>query len=119
MDQFAALELGPFDIIHSTYALPFSTDPAALIKSCADHLKPGGTLLIRDLFRPDTVARLEELVGLHASDATAYQRKLFGDSLHAALTPGELRAVAQEAGITGVEVTIDTDRHMSLQRTAG
>lgn len=46
MDQFAALELGTFDIIHSTYALPFSTDPAALIKSCADHLKPGGTLLI-------------------------------------------------------------------------
>lgn len=35
-----------FDLIHSTYALPFSTDPARVIAEAAAMLKPGGTFLL-------------------------------------------------------------------------
>ncbi|MFO1531491.1 MAG: class I SAM-dependent methyltransferase [Kiritimatiellia bacterium] len=37
---------GPFDFIHSAYALPFTRDPAAVIAALARRLRPGGTLLV-------------------------------------------------------------------------
>jgi SAM-dependent methyltransferase len=39
-------DLGTFDLIHSTYALPFSADPAKVIADSAAMLKPGGTFLL-------------------------------------------------------------------------
>ena len=39
-------DLGKFDLIHSTYALPFSVDPAKVISEAASMLKPGGTFLL-------------------------------------------------------------------------
>ena len=38
--------LGTFDLIHSTYALPFSADPQKVITDAAAMLKPGGTFLL-------------------------------------------------------------------------
>lgn len=42
--QYSALP--SFDLIHSTYALPFSADPAKVIADCVAMLKPGGTFLL-------------------------------------------------------------------------
>lgn len=39
-------DLGVFDLIHSTYALPFSADPAKVIADAAAMLAPGGTFLL-------------------------------------------------------------------------
>ncbi|MFA7369978.1 MAG: class I SAM-dependent methyltransferase [Kiritimatiellales bacterium] len=39
-------DLGKFDLIHSTYALPFSADPQKAVADAAAMLKPGGTLLL-------------------------------------------------------------------------
>lgn len=39
-------ELDAFDLIHSTYALPFSADPAKVIADAAAMLRPGGTFLL-------------------------------------------------------------------------
>ena len=41
-----ASTVGTFDLIHSSYALPFSADPAKVIADCAAMLKPEGTLLL-------------------------------------------------------------------------
>ena len=38
--------LGTFDLIHSTYALPFSSDPAKVIAKAASMLSPNGTFLL-------------------------------------------------------------------------
>lgn len=38
--------LGKFDLIHSTYALPFSANPKKVIADAAAMLNPGGTLLL-------------------------------------------------------------------------
>ena len=37
---------GKFDLIHSTYALPFSANPQKVIADAAAMLKPGGTFLL-------------------------------------------------------------------------
>ncbi|QHI69190.1 class I SAM-dependent methyltransferase [Tichowtungia aerotolerans] len=41
-----AWKAASFGLIHSSYALPFSADPAKVITDCAALLKPGGTLLL-------------------------------------------------------------------------
>lgn len=110
-----AFEDGSFDAVYSNTILHHVPDPRPFLSEARRVLRPGGVLLIRDLFRPETHARLEELVALHAAGANAYQRKLFGDSLHAAFTPDELRALCDAAGLTGAEIVIDSDRHVSIQ----
>ncbi len=46
MDEMNADELGKFDLIHSTYALPFADDPESVIKTCADLLNENGTFIL-------------------------------------------------------------------------
>ena len=78
-------------------------------------LRPGGALLIRDLYRPPSSSRVDELVAQHTQGATDQQRELFRASLFAALTPGEFRVIADKVGLSEAQLVIDTDRHMSLQ----
>jgi ubiquinone/menaquinone biosynthesis C-methylase UbiE len=105
-----------FDAVFSNTILHHIPEPAAMLAEAARVLKPGGLLLIRDLYRPETLDQLNALVDLHAAECDAEQRRLFGESLHAALTPDELRNLAQQNGLDDAQVVIDTDRHMSLQR---
>jgi ubiquinone/menaquinone biosynthesis C-methylase UbiE len=105
-----------FDAVFSNTILHHIPEPAMMLAEAVRVLKPGGLLLIRDLYRPDTQAQLDALVDLHAGDCDAEQRKLFADSLHASLTPDELRKLADANGLADCEIVIDTDRHVSLQR---
>ena len=107
---------GAFDTVYSNTILHHIPDPRPYLCEAVRVLRPGGVLLIRDLYRPPTQQQLDELVAQHAGDATADQRAMFADSLHAALTPDELRAMVERLSFTDLEVVVDTDRHMSLQR---
>jgi ubiquinone/menaquinone biosynthesis C-methylase UbiE len=107
-----------FDSVYSNTILHHIPDPRPFLREAFRMLRPGGALLIRDLFRPETEARRDELVDLYAADASENQRELFRASLHAAFTPEELRAIADDAGLQEAEVVIDSDRHMSLQIAA-
>jgi len=104
-----------FDAVFSNTILHHIPDPRPFLAEARRVLAPGGALLIRDLFRPETPGHADELVALHAADADPYQRGLFRASLGAALTPEELRAAADEAGLEQAGIVIDSDRHMSLQ----
>ena len=37
---------GPFDLVHSVYALPFIAEPEAFIRRAAESIAPGGTLVL-------------------------------------------------------------------------
>lgn len=104
-----------FDTVFSNTIMHHIPEPAPYLAEAFRVLRPGGVLLIRDLFRPPTPERALELVALHAASADAYQKELFRASLHAALTPEEFADLAHRAGIHGHRIVIDTDRHMSLQ----
>lgn len=105
-----------FDTVYSNTILHHIPDPKPFLSEARRVLKPGGALLIRDLYRPDSLERVDELVGMHAGDANAYQRGLFHASLCAAFTPDELRELADECGLGEATIVIDSDRHVSLQR---
>ena len=105
-----------FDTVFSNTILHHLPEPVWLLREAARVLRPGGVLLIRDLMRPVNEAALDHLVSVHAVEADDAQRKMFRDSLYAALQPDELEQLAGQAGLTDIEVVVDTDRHISLQR---
>ena len=107
-----------FDAVFSNTILHHLEDPVPFLREGGRLLRPGGALLIRDLYRPDSESRVQELVALHAAAMSPLGRELFTASLRAALTPDELRAAADAAGLADAALVIDTDRHMSLQRAA-
>ncbi len=70
-----------------------------------------GVLFVRDLLRPDDAASLEHIVNTYAAGANEHQRAMFADSLHAALTLAEVRAMVQEIGFDPESVRQTSDRH--------
>lgn len=113
-----AYEDHSFDAVFSNTILHHIPDPLPFLRETRRVLRPGGALLIRDLFRPDTPERADELVALHATAASPEQQRLFRDSLCAALTPEELRELADRAGLESARVVVDSDRHVSVQISA-
>ncbi len=114
-----AYDVRAFDAVFSNTILHHIPDPLPFLREAQRVLRPDGALLIRDLFRPDTPERADELVALHAAAASTEQRRLFRDSLCAAFTPEELRELASRAGLENAQLVVDSDRHLSLQLRAG
>lgn len=102
---------GAFPALISNSIIHHIPAPAAVIGEMARVLKPGGLLFVRDLLRPETEDRLRELVHTYAGDANAHQQKMFADSLHAALSLEEIRALVAAAGFRAADVNQTTDRH--------
>lgn len=113
-----ALPGASFDLVMSNSTLHHIADPQALVDEMARLLKPGGALLLRDLARPpsiDAAHAIVERVAPHDSDR---QKQLFFDSLCAALTLDEVRALASSAGIQGARIEMVSDRHFTVERAA-
>jgi ubiquinone/menaquinone biosynthesis C-methylase UbiE len=72
---------------------------------------PGGLLFVRDLMRPPDAAAVDRLVAAYAGDANAHQQQMFADSLCAALTLDEIRALAADLGFDPASVQATSDRH--------
>jgi ubiquinone/menaquinone biosynthesis C-methylase UbiE len=103
---------------NATYAVVISNsivhhlaDPRAAIAEAIRVTAPGGLLFHRDLARPDDEVRLAQLVATYAADATPYQRRLFADSLRAALTPAEMSDLVATFGFPTAAVRMTSDRH--------
>ena len=102
---------GAFEAVICNTIVHHIPDPAPVLDAMARSVAPGGTLFCRDLARPDSAEELERLVDLHAGAETPYARSLFADSLRAALTLDEVRAIVAELGLSADRVAMTSDRH--------
>jgi ubiquinone/menaquinone biosynthesis C-methylase UbiE len=72
---------------------------------------PGATIFVRDLLRPPDMATLRLLVDAYAGGANEHQRKMFTESLHAALTIAEVQALVTAHGFDSSTARQTSDRH--------
>jgi ubiquinone/menaquinone biosynthesis C-methylase UbiE len=89
-------------------------EPAPALEAMKERVAPGGTLMVRDLARPDTREEVARLVELYAGKESAQARGLFEASLHAALTLEEIREMVRALGLPGDCVAMTSDRHWTL-----
>jgi ubiquinone/menaquinone biosynthesis C-methylase UbiE len=104
-------EDGMFDTVMSNSIIHHIPEPLAVLAEAVRVTKPGGLLFFRDLLRPEDMATLQQLVDTYAAGANEHQRKMFGESLHAALTLQEVRDLIQSLGFPRESVKATSDRH--------
>lgn len=107
-----------FDLVMSNSTLHHLADPVALLREAARLVKPGGALIVRDLLRPASEEEAWGIVEQAAPNDSARQKRLFFDSLRAALTLEELRRAADDAGLSGLEIARISSRHFTLERAS-
>lgn len=102
---------GTFDVVMSNSIVHHIPEPAAVVVEMKRVVRPGGALFVRDLLRPVDDATLRGFVQKYAGDANAHQQQMFADSLHAALTLEEVRALVTPLGFDASTVQATSDRH--------
>ena len=100
-----------FDAVMSNSIVHHIPEPFAVFSEMTRVVKPGGLLFVRDLLRPVDEEALRGFVQKYAVDANAHQRQMFADSLHAALTLDEVRAMVVKLGFDAATVQQTSDRH--------
>lgn len=104
-------EAEQFACVISNSIIHHSPVPERVLGEALRVLQPGGLLFIRDLARPETDAELQRLVQTHAAEDTPPQQQMLADSLRAALTVDEVRALLAPWQVPPTTVTMTSDRH--------
>lgn len=102
---------GRFAAVMSNSIVHHIPEPLGALREAWRVLAPGGLIFIRDLLRPDDDATVRRLVETYAAGATEHQRQLFEDSLRAALSLTEIRALVASVGANPDQVQQTSDRH--------
>ncbi|NJN75589.1 MAG: class I SAM-dependent methyltransferase [Synechococcaceae cyanobacterium RL_1_2] len=106
-----------FDLVLSNSLIHHLPDPLPCLREIKRVLKPGGKILLRDLFRPRSKDKIEQMVAAIDPNFDAHQTQLFADSLHAAFTLEEVESLAQQANFDNYRVYQSSDRHWTLIST--
>jgi len=107
----ARFDTASYEVVISNSIFHHIPDPREVIAEAIRVTAPGGLLFHRDLCRPHDEAELDRIANTYAADATPYQRKLFTDSLHAALTLDEMQHLVADFGFAPETVRMTSDRH--------
>jgi len=107
---------GQFQMVISNSLVHHLPDPLPFFREVARVLQPQGAIFIRDLIRPANVEIMETLVASIGAEYDEQQKKLFRDSLNAALTLDEVHDLIKQANLSDVKVYQSSDRHWTAQR---
>lgn len=107
-----------FDMVVANSTHHHIPEPLKATRELMRVLRPRGAILFRDLMRPATMDDAWTIVRTVAAGDSSRQQQLFFDSLCAALTLDEVRAMTKAAGLIDVVVRTSSDRHWSLERQA-
>jgi ubiquinone/menaquinone biosynthesis C-methylase UbiE len=102
---------GEFAAVISNSIVHHIPEPRKVLAEIVRVVRPGGTLFVRDLLRPPDEAALQALVATHAGGATEHQKKMFADSLRAALTLREVCELVSSLDLDTRTVRHTSDRH--------
>ena len=102
---------GQFAAILSNSIVHHIPEPAEALAEAVRVLAPGGIVFVRDLMRPRDQTELARLADLYSGGPKPEQRKMFVESLHAALTLGEIRRIVEALGFPASSVQATSDRH--------
>ena len=102
------------DTVVSNTVLHHLADPKLAVATAIRIASPGGRVFIRDLVRPATVAEIDHLVDVHAGDETMSAKKMFRESLFAALTLQEARDMVSSFGFPPKTLNMTSDRHWTF-----
>jgi ubiquinone/menaquinone biosynthesis C-methylase UbiE len=104
-------ESGMFATVMSNSIIHHIPEPAGVLAEAVRVAASGGQLFFRDLLRPDDEATLQQLVATYAGDSNEHQQRMFAESLHAALSLDEIRALVSQLGFDSATVVQTSDRH--------
>jgi ubiquinone/menaquinone biosynthesis C-methylase UbiE len=110
---------GSFPAVMSNSIVHHIPDPQTVFEEIARVAAPGATIFVRDLLRPADLATLKHLVETHAAGANEHQKKMFAESLHAALTLDEVHDLVRDIGFDPSGVRQTTDRHWTWITASG
>lgn len=102
---------GSFAVVMSNSIVHHIPEPRDVLSEACRVLRPGGVLFFRDLLRPPDETAVLRLVKTYAAGANDHQRRLFEDSLRAALNLEEIRTIVAGLGHDPSRVTRTSDRH--------
>lgn len=102
---------GSFIAVISNSIVHHIPQPRQALAEACRVVAEGGLLFVRDLSRPATDDAVRSLVGRYAADANDHQRRLFEDSLRAALSLDEVRRLVSDLGHDSAGVQQTSDRH--------
>lgn len=105
------LPLQSFDAVVSSSLVHHMPDPFVFWNEVVRLGKPGATVLIMDLFRPESPERAREIVETHAAGEAPVLKEDFYHSLCAAFTLREVRSQIRTRGLGGLVCELASDRH--------
>ena len=106
-----------FDVVMSNSIIHHIPEPQLAFAESVRVCKPGGLLFFRDLVRPSDEEELAHLSETYTGEEGANARKMFEDSLRAALTLHEVQAMVAELGFSPDSVALTSDRHWTWSVT--
>ncbi len=102
---------GRFTAVMSNSIVHHIPEPRHALAEAIRVLAPGGLIFVRDLARPRDQPHVARLVDAYAAGCNDHQRQLFTDSLRAALSVEEIRALVTQLGFDARTVQPTSDRH--------
>lgn len=102
---------GAFGAVLSNSIVHHIPEPRRVLTEMVRVTAAGGLLFVRDLLRPADEQAVAALVDQYAVGANDHQRQMFADSLRAALTLEEVRALVGSLGFRPESVQQTSDRH--------
>ena len=99
------------DVVISNSLVHHLPDPIPFWQEVRRIIKPDGTILVRDLARPQSEEQAWKIVERESGSETQLLKDLFFYSLCAAYTVDEIKEQLRTAELNNLVVTMSSDRH--------
>jgi ubiquinone/menaquinone biosynthesis C-methylase UbiE len=107
---------GYFDMVMSNALVHHLPDPLPFFLEIKRVVKPKGAVFVRDLIRPVDEVTMNAIVDRIGTEYNEHQKMLFRDSLYAAFTLDEVKALIEKSGLEGIKVYQSSDLHWTAER---